>query len=94
MSNNPVQAAEQPVHVEYRDTVARLTLNRPEMRNALGPDMVAALHDAVRAATADPKVRVIVIQAAANPSAPVATSRPCTSGPSLSWTRRATTRSR
>jgi enoyl-CoA hydratase len=42
--------------------VRRLTLNRPEKRNALSNALRGALFDAQRAADADPDVRVIVIR--------------------------------
>lgn len=44
--------------------VRRLTLNRPEKRNALNDDLRAALFDALRAADHDPEVSVIVIRGA------------------------------
>jgi enoyl-CoA hydratase len=44
--------------------VRRLTLNRPEKRNALSNALLGALFDAARAADADPDVRVIVIRGA------------------------------
>lgn len=43
------------------DGVRLLTLNRPERRNALSPDLVAALDDALWAASDDPDVRVVVL---------------------------------
>ena len=42
----------------------RLTLNRPAKLNALSGALVGALDDAVAAASADPEVRVIVIEGA------------------------------
>jgi methylglutaconyl-CoA hydratase len=44
--------------------VARITLDRADKRNALDLEMVAAIHDAVRAAAADAEVRVVLIDAA------------------------------
>lgn len=44
--------------------VAVLTLNRPEAMNALSRALQADLHDAIEAADADPKVRVLVITGA------------------------------
>src|SRR5690606_4374133 len=44
--------------------IARLTLNRPEKRNALDGAMVAALHEAVAEAERDAGVHVIAIQGA------------------------------
>jgi enoyl-CoA hydratase len=42
----------------------RLTLNRPAKLNALSAELVAALDAAIVAATADPEVRVVVIEGA------------------------------
>lgn len=44
--------------------VARLTLNRPEKRNALNDELIAALKDALRAVEQEPAVRVVVIAGA------------------------------
>lgn len=44
--------------------VARITLNRPEKKNALNEGLVASLKDAVRQANTDPAVRVAVITGA------------------------------
>lgn len=41
--------------------VARLTLNSPHNRNALSTTLVTQLHDGLRAAAADPAVRVVVL---------------------------------
>ncbi|BDB44781.1 MULTISPECIES: enoyl-CoA hydratase family protein [Mycobacterium] len=41
--------------------VARLTLNSPHNRNALSTALVTQLHDGLRAAAADPAVRVVVL---------------------------------
>ena len=49
------------VVVEQRGAVRRLALNRPEQMNALSGDLVAALHEAVVAAAADPGVRVVQV---------------------------------
>ena len=46
------------------DGVARLTLNRPQARNALSSSLITALDAALGAAEADPAVRVVVIAAA------------------------------
>ena len=42
----------------------RLTLNRPAKLNALSTELVRALSDAIETATADPRVRVLVIEGA------------------------------
>ncbi|MFV0298400.1 MAG: enoyl-CoA hydratase [Hyphomicrobiaceae bacterium] len=43
--------------------IARLTHNRPRMRNAESQELLAELDDAVKTATADAKVRVLVFDA-------------------------------
>src|SRR5688572_6651753 len=57
-------AADQPVLYTQEDAVARITLNRPEKRNALNPALIAAIKDALREASRDERVRVIVITGA------------------------------
>src|SRR5256885_2371677 len=47
-----------------RDTIRVLTLNRPEKRNALNDELIAALRDALRATDADDSLRAIVIRGA------------------------------
>ncbi|MBL8518069.1 MAG: enoyl-CoA hydratase [Betaproteobacteria bacterium] len=49
--------------VEYRDGVARLTLNRPAQFNALSSALLQALHQAVDAIAADANIRVVVVAA-------------------------------
>ena len=44
--------------------ILRLTLNRPDKRNALNAELIAALKDALRAADADEGVRVVAIEGA------------------------------
>ena len=44
--------------------VARLTLNRPDKRNALNAELIAALKAALRAADDDPQVRVVALEGA------------------------------
>jgi len=47
-----------------RDTpVATITMNRPEKRNALSSEMMRELNDALRALSAEPDVRAIVLAA-------------------------------
>jgi enoyl-CoA hydratase/carnithine racemase len=57
--------------VEYRNLIvstdgpsARITLNRPEKRNALSLELMQELVNALRAASAHPETRAIVIEAA------------------------------
>jgi methylglutaconyl-CoA hydratase len=44
--------------------VARITLNRPEKRNALNPELIAALKDALARSAGDESVRVVMITGA------------------------------
>jgi methylglutaconyl-CoA hydratase len=50
-----------PVLVSRDGAVARISLNRPEKRNALSADLVAALKQGLREADADQAGRVIVV---------------------------------
>jgi enoyl-CoA hydratase/3-hydroxyacyl-CoA dehydrogenase len=52
------------VRSETRDGICTLTVNRPDAMNALNEAVVAQLHDAFRAAAADPEIRGIVITGA------------------------------
>src|SRR6201987_663184 len=56
----------QPNKVKFRiqGAIARITLDRPEKLNALDPEMLAALEDAVTQAEQSRQVRVIVLAAA------------------------------
>jgi enoyl-CoA hydratase/carnithine racemase len=49
---------------ETRGPAARITLNRPDRRNPLGPSTIGELLHALAAAKADPAVRVVVITGA------------------------------
>ena len=49
---------------EVSDGVARVTLNRPEQRNALSAELLAALVDAMRKARDDEAVRAVVLTGA------------------------------
>ena len=51
------------VLAERAESVLRLTLNRPEARNALGRGLIAALHAALDTAAHDNNIRVIVLAA-------------------------------
>lgn len=53
-----------PVLYEKRDGIATLTLNRPRALNALTPEMVCRLADAVRDLAADDAVRVAILTGA------------------------------
>jgi enoyl-CoA hydratase len=56
----------QAIKVKFaiQGTIARITLDRPEKLNALDPEMLAALEDAVTQAEQSRQVRVIVLAAA------------------------------
>jgi len=49
---------------EVKDGIARVTLNRPETRNALSPEVVTRLREALLRAGADREVRVVVLTGA------------------------------
>ncbi|TSA10095.1 MAG: enoyl-CoA hydratase [Betaproteobacteria bacterium] len=51
---------------ETRDGVARIEIDRPEKKNALTAAMYQAMADAIKAAEADPKVRVLLIHGKAD----------------------------
>ena len=50
------------IKVSVADGVARITLHRPEKRNAMNPEMVAELRAALDRAAADSAVRVILLR--------------------------------
>ena len=53
-----------PLLLEIKERVCWLTLNRPEVLNAIDRDMAAALNDATDIARHDPDVRAVVIEGA------------------------------
>ena len=53
-------AGEQPVLSSVEGAIARLTLNRPEKRNALNEAVIAGLKEKLREASRDERVRVVV----------------------------------
>jgi methylglutaconyl-CoA hydratase len=57
-------AAAETVLYESSDSLARITLNRPDKRNALNDELVAALKQALRRANDDDQVRAVVISGA------------------------------
>jgi methylglutaconyl-CoA hydratase len=59
-------SAGSPVTLEVAGGVARLTLNRPEKRNALDSETIAALGAALRQCAHDPSVRVLQLTGAGN----------------------------
>jgi methylglutaconyl-CoA hydratase len=50
-----------PVLYSHRGPAAVLTINRPDKRNALSRELIAALTDAVRRAAADPAARCVIL---------------------------------
>lgn len=50
------------VHVEDRDAVRHIVINRPQKRNALSRAVVDALGEALRAAAAQEPVRIVVLR--------------------------------
>lgn len=50
-----------PILLDHVDGVTTLTLNLPERKNSLSPELVNGLADALDAAIADPSTRVIVL---------------------------------
>lgn len=56
--------AYQTILYEVADGVARLTLNRPERRNALNPELNSELLAALRQAESDPQVRCLLVTGA------------------------------
>lgn len=49
------------INLDVRDSVAEITLNRPESANALTYDLAHELHSAVLACDADPAIRALII---------------------------------
>jgi enoyl-CoA hydratase/carnithine racemase len=56
--------SEAPVLCETREHVATITLNRPENRNSMTPDVLAGFREAVAKVRKDPDLRVVVITGA------------------------------
>jgi enoyl-CoA hydratase/carnithine racemase len=52
------------LRVEREGTIALLTFNRPDARNAMTFEMYEALHDACAELDADPRTRVLVLKGA------------------------------
>ena len=57
-------ATDAAVLVHEHEPAVHITLNRPDKRNALSLELMQALTDALRRVSADPGVRVIVLEAA------------------------------
>ena len=68
--NQPIHW-QSPENIDYRDIlyqqaegIAKITINRPEVRNAFRPETVAELSDAFRRAHMDPHIGVIIFTGA------------------------------
>jgi methylglutaconyl-CoA hydratase len=55
---------QQKVLYEVQDGIARITLNRPEKRNALDGELVSELKEAVASSARDPQCRVVLLAGA------------------------------
>jgi enoyl-CoA hydratase/carnithine racemase len=66
MPENRRPTMSKPVLLDRRDTVAVITLNRPEVLNAVDDALRTALVQALKNAGADPTVRAVVITGAGN----------------------------
>jgi enoyl-CoA hydratase/carnithine racemase len=64
MPDAEAKAAEPAVLYAAAEHVARITINRPESRNALSAEVMTGLAEALRCAGADPDVRVVVLTGA------------------------------
>lgn len=62
-SSNRANTSEATLKVEDTDGIRRLTLNRPERRNALDTELLRLLCTAIRTADDDPALRVILLAA-------------------------------
>src|SRR5437764_6300378 len=56
--------AESVVIYEVEDAIARVTMNRPEKRNALNDELIAGLKAALRSAHDDDEIRAVVLSGA------------------------------
>ena len=54
----------QKVLFERDDRIGRITLNRPEVMNAIDDDLPSELSEAVAQADADPKIHVMILSGA------------------------------
>jgi enoyl-CoA hydratase len=56
--------AEPPLLVDRAGGIVTLTLNRPDVRNAMTPELTEAFSSAVEALRSDPEVRVVIVTGA------------------------------
>lgn len=64
MSSSARSSASESLLVEHAGGVAKVTLNRPEKRNALSQALLSELHQQLTAVATNPQVRAIVLAAA------------------------------
>jgi 2-(1,2-epoxy-1,2-dihydrophenyl)acetyl-CoA isomerase len=64
MTAEPAQAVSEPLLRSSGDGVLTLTLNRPHVLNAITPDLLDSLGEALRSAGEDDTVRVVIITGA------------------------------
>lgn len=62
MPSYPIEGVTETLNVDVQDRIATLTLNRPQVLNALNHEQRGNLEAAFRALEADEEVRVIVLQ--------------------------------
>ena len=84
-----------PLLIDRQGAVAILTLNRPEARNALSPELTCRLADAIDEAAADPGIRAVILTGAGDKAfcsgGDLALALPLLSGarqPETDWDRR------
>ena len=56
--------ADSAIIYQVQERIARITLNRPEKRNALNDELIQSLKHALRSADRDENVRVVVLSGA------------------------------
>ena len=62
----PTESTATPVILtEVNERIGTITMNRPDRRNALNPELIAALDDAVQAMAEDDAVKVVILTGAA-----------------------------
>lgn len=55
------QMSEKFILIEHREAIAIITLNRPERLNALSPELLSGLADALEELNSEPEIRVCVL---------------------------------
>jgi len=63
--SDPAAGAQPVILTDVVDRIGTITLNRPTRRNALDPELIGALHDAVAQMADDDEVKVVVLTGAA-----------------------------